>query len=125
MTANLATDQTTGTITYVGAPIHDGSPQADIRDALAAARTHSVPAVRAILVERLTARLQPVSLVKPYTSPAMAEGSIVNLPNDDRNLFVCSTASDGHGSVLLRVVGPYGVRFTTCQPATAHLRIVR
>lgn len=45
------------TFTYIGAPIHDGSPQTDIRDALIAAHTHSVPAVRAILVRNLSARI--------------------------------------------------------------------
>jgi hypothetical protein len=44
-------------LTYVGAPIHDGSPQADIRDALVAAHTHPIPAVREILVRNLSARL--------------------------------------------------------------------
>ncbi len=44
-------------VPYAGAPIHDGSPESDIRAALAAARTHPVQAVREILVARLTERL--------------------------------------------------------------------
>lgn len=56
MTSNLYREPT-GAITYIGAPIHDGSPQEDVRDALVAAHTHPVPAVRDALVRALSAQL--------------------------------------------------------------------
>jgi hypothetical protein len=48
-----------GTLTYHGPAIHDGSPRADVLDALYCARTMAgtLPRVAAILVERLTAQL--------------------------------------------------------------------
>ena len=48
---------TDGTKTYHGPAIHDGSPRADILDALRCARTHSVPAVRDHLVGYLSGLL--------------------------------------------------------------------
>jgi hypothetical protein len=58
MNDNLMQDPTyLDRFTYVGAPIHDGSSQRDVRDALIAAHTHPVPAVRTILVRALTAQI--------------------------------------------------------------------
>ena len=50
-----------GTQTYCGPPIHADSPVRDVRDALLAARTHPVPAVRDYLITQLTMQLDRAS----------------------------------------------------------------
>lgn len=54
--ALISTDNT-GTRTYVGPAIHDGSPAEHVTAALTAAQDHSVPAVRDYLTRALTTQL--------------------------------------------------------------------
>lgn len=53
----VSVNANTGTRTYVGPAIHDGSPAEHVTAALTAAQDHSVPAVRDYLTRALTTQL--------------------------------------------------------------------
>jgi len=83
-------------VPYAGAPIHDGSPVADVRAALAAAQTHPVAAVREILVARLSARLADMVKVAPAPTVRMyAPGRVIHTVTVATGRALCARGSEG------------------------------